>query len=366
MNFRPCVDLLRQGIAEHAFPSAAYAIGSGRTVYVSGVMGDRTCVPAPEPADRATLYDLASLSKLVSTTMVALKLVENGTLLLTDPLSRFFTPAELEGAPEGRPDVTIFQLMTHTSGITPGVALWKVMDKPEDSAVAHAILSSAPYCRPGEQVYYSCMGYILLKLILERVTGQSLAYLARRLVFDPLGMAATCYKPISDNVVTTELSPYWGYYIKGHVHDENAHFLGGVSGNAGVFAPLDDMINFAVMCSTRGELPGPEFGTGSGRFLSRYTFEAAVRDYTPGLDESRGLGFQLKPPVPRLSAAGDLMSYGTNGHTGYTGTSLYVDSETGLWGVLLTNAVHFGRENKGPFFRYRRLFYNAMAAGAEL
>lgn len=362
MYFDTCEDILRESIAGNVIPSAAFAIGQGREVLRSGVMGDRTRFPAPEKADRDTLYDLASLSKLVSTTMVALRLVEQGRLLLSDPLSRWFTPAELAGAPEGRADVTVFRLMTHTSGITPHIALWNRTETPEQSAVAHIILSSEPFCRPGEQVYYSCMGYILLQIILERLTGRRLDDLAREYVFAPLGMAHTGYCPESDNVVTTEYSALYKAYIKGHVHDENAHFLGGVSGNAGVFAPLDDMIRFAVMCSTHGELPGVAFGTAEGRLLSPCTFAAAIRDYTPGLAEARGLGFQLKPPLPALSSAGDLMADGSFGHTGFTGTSLWVDAESGLWGVLLTNAVHFGRD-KTAFFRVRRAFYTAMAAG---
>ena len=363
--FNSCLRLLREGVEDQAFPSAAWAIGQGRQVFCSGVVGNRTLHPAAEPADRDTLYDLASLSKLISTTMVALRLIEEGRLLLTDPLSCYFTAEELDGAPEGRAEVTVFSLMTHTSGLTPHIALWNQLPEPEDHAVAHAILTSAPFCRPGEQVYYSCMGYILLQKILERLTGQSLADLARLYVFGPLGMRRTGYTPREDNVATTEFSPLRHMYIKGEVHDENAHFLGGVSGNAGVFAPLDDMINFAIMCATHGNLPGIAFGTGEGPFLSRRTFDLAVQDYTPGLAESRGLGFQLKPPLPRLSAMGDLMAEGSYGHTGFTGTSLYVDSQTGVWGVLLTNAVHFGRD-KTAFFRYRRLFYNAMMAGFGL
>lgn len=362
MYFDSCEDILRESIAGDVIPSAAFAIGQGREVLRTGVLGDRTRFPAPEKADRETLYDLASLSKLVSTTMVALRLVEQGRLLLSDPLSRWFTPEELEGAPEGRADVTVFRLMTHTSGITPHIALCNRLETPEPGAVAHAILSSVPFCRPGEQVYYSCMGYILLRTVLERLTGRRLDDLAQEYVFDPLGMTHTGYNPTSDNVATTEFSPLHKEYIKGHVHDENAYFLGGVSGNAGVFAPLDDMIRFAVMCSTHGELPGAAFGTAEGRFLSPCTFAAAIRDYTPGLAESRGLGFQLKPPLPALSSAGDLMADGSFGHTGFTGTSLWVDAQSGLWGVLLTNAVHFGRD-KTAFFRVRRAFYNAMAAG---
>ncbi len=364
-NFAYCRALLTEGIETEAFPSAAYAIGRGREVFVSDVMGWRITQPDKQPANRDTLYDLASLSKLVSTTMVALRLVEEGRLLLSDPLSRFFTPAELEGAPKGRENVTVFSLMTHTSGITPHIALRGQMEKSEDSAVARVILSSAPFCNPGEQVHYSCMGYILLQKILERLTGQPLDRLAQTYVFGPMGMDGTGYSPTSDNVVTTEYTSREACYIKGRVHDDNAYFLGGVSGNAGVFAPLDDMIRFAVMCSLHGELPGPSFGTQSGRLLARRTFDLAIKNYTPGLNESRGLGFQLKPPLPRLSAMGDLMAEGSFGHTGFTGTSLYVDSESGLWGVLLTNAVHYGRD-KNSFFRYRRLFYNAMTTEADL
>lgn len=362
MHFDACEKILRDSIADGVIPSASFAVGCGREVLRTGVLGDRARFPAPEAADRETLYDLASLSKLVSTTMVALRLVEQGRLLLSDPLSRWFTQEELAGTPEGRGDVTVFRLMTHTSGITPHIGLENKLDAPEQSAVAHVILSSAPFCRPGEQVYYSCMGYILLQTILERLTGRTLDRLAQEYVFNPLGMTHTCYNPDSDNVASTEFSALRGKYIKGKVHDENAYFLGGVSGNAGVFAPLDDMIRFAVMCSTHGELPGAAFGTSEGRLLSPCTFAAAIRDYTPGLSESRGLGFQLKPPLPALSSSGDLMADGSFGHTGFTGTSLWVDAESGLWGVLLTNAVHFGRD-KTAFFRVRRAFYNAMAAG---
>lgn len=362
MNYEACDKLLCESIEKNIIPSAAYAIGEGRQIYRAEVRGYRTLFPAPVPADRNTRYDLASLSKLVATTTVALKLIEEGRLLLSDPLTRFFTPDELKDAPQGRAEVTVFRLMTHTSGITPHIALWTQLESPEPTAVAHTILSSPPVCRPGERVYYSCMGYILLQRILERLTGQPLDELARRYVFAPLGMERTGYRPSpdEDDVVTTEFSKLHQVYIKGHVHDENAHFLGGVAGNAGVFAPLCDMCRFAIMCATRGEYPDHP----GRRFLSPAAFEAAVRDYTPGLAESRGLGFQLKPPLPGLSSAGDLMAPGSYGHTGFTGTSLWVDAATGRWAVLLTNAVHLGRD-KTEWFRVRRLFHNAVMGNTE-
>ena len=370
-NFDTALHILRDAVAREVIPAAAFGVGFAGEILWQGSEGFATLHPTREAIREDTRFDMASLSKVLSTTMVALRFLEEGRLLLTDPLSRFFTEEELAGSPEGRADVTVFQLMTHTSGITPGIALWNVIHadvvgtKGFDAAVASAILRSAPFCRPGEQVYYSCMGYILLQKILERLSGQTLDKLAEAYVFTPLGMTSTGYLPFGDNgnkpdcnAAATEFSSIHKYYIRGHVHDENAHFLGGVSGNAGVFSTLEDSIKFAQMLSLRGEIPA---AAGGGRLLSRRVFDLAVQDYTPGLSESRGLGLQLRPPLPRLSAAGDLFSYGSYGHTGFTGTSLYVDADTGLWAVLLTNAVHLGRD-RTEFFRVRRLFYNAVAA----
>ena len=369
MIFQHTKALIHEAVKRQVIPCAAYAVGRGNDVYTRESLGFSSLLPESEKVRDDTLFDMASLTKILSTTMVALHFLEEGRFLLTDPLSRFFSKEELEGAPEGRADATVFRLMTHSSGITPHIALWNAIPREVvgtagfDSAVAGTILRSAPYCRVGEQVHYSCMGYILLQKILERISGKPLDLLAKEYVFDPLGMTHTGYLPFGNNLnkphcnaAATELSSLHNYYVRGHVHDENAHFLGGVSGNAGVFSDLSDMIRFAQMLSLRGEMP---VSAGSGRYLSKRVFDLAVQDYTPGLNESRGLGFQLRPPLPALSAAGDLFSCGSYGHTGFTGTSLYVDAETGTWAVLLTNAVHLGR-NRVEFFRLRRLFHNAV------
>ncbi len=367
-------DLIASAVRDRIIPCAAYAVGQGNEVYVRESIGYRSLFPSVEAVTPDTRFDMASLSKLLSTTMVALRFVEEGRLLLSDPLSLFFTHEELLGIPEGRSEATVFHLLTHTSGITPHIALWRelpaytVGSSDFNSTVARVILRSAPFCKVGEQVHYSCMGYILLQQILERISGQRLDSLAKEYVFDPLEMASTGYLPFGNNrnkpdcdAAATEFSPLHQYYIRGHVHDENAHFLGGVSGNAGVFSTLEDTVRFAQMLSLRGKLPS---STGEGRFLSHRVFELAVKDYTPGRNESRGLGFQLRPPLPALSAAGDLFAYGSYGHTGFTGTSLYVDAETGVWAVLLTNAVHLGRD-KTAFFRVRRQFHNTVMAAVS-
>ena len=387
MNLNHTHALLEDAVSRGVIPCAAYAVGCGNEIYTAQSIGYRSLFPERTAVTSDTRFDMASLTKLLSTTMVALRFVEEGKLLLSDPLSCFFTKEELLGIPEGRASATVFHLMTHSSGITPHIALWReipayaVGSNDFDSLVARTILRSAPFCGVGEQVHYSCMGYILLQQILERVSGKRLDELARSYVFEPLAMDSTGYLPFGDNrnkpgslCAATEFSPLHQYYIQGHVHDENAHFLGGISGNAGVFSTLDDMVTFAQMLSLRGALPicslkrtghtstaecSDQFAT---RFLSQRVFDLAVADYTKGKNESRGLGFQLRPPTPGLSACGDLFAYGSYGHTGFTGTSLYVDSATGTWAILLTNAVHLGRD-KTEFFRVRRLFHNTVMAG---
>lgn len=347
LDFSRSVRILQKGLEIDAYPCIAYAIGCGDTLLDSGYMGNRQVNPTPLPLERDTLFDLASLSKLVSTTMVALRMIERGEIELSDTLSRYFDiPAD---APAGRGDVTVRHLMHHNSGLTPHIPLWTQTDDP--SKAVEVILRSKPWCEPGEQVHYSCMGYILLQKILEKVGGAPLDELAAREVFEPLGMHATCYNPTTKNVVTTEFSALHGEYLCGRVHDENASFMGGVSGNAGVFSSLDDMIQFARMIASGGKCD-------SGLYLNPRTFEKAIYNATPGKNENRGLGFQLTPSFSMLTGA--LFSEGSYGHTGFTGTALYVDKDTRLWAMILTNAVHFGR-NKTDLFRTRRLFFNSLA-----
>ena len=336
------------------YPCAAVAVGRGYDVYLREFLGRRQIEPTELPLTENTLFDLASLSKLVSTTMVALKFLEDGKLCLRDTIGMYLPSS---GNFRG---VQIRHLMTHTAGISPHLPLYTLCPKEDGTAAdpIETILNSEPVCKIGEEVYYSCMGYITLQRILENIAGEGLDTLAKRLVFDPLGMKHTGYKPAQDNdFAATEFSPHWHEWTTGHVHDENAHYLGGVSGNAGVFSTLDDMIAFAGMCAERGKTKNGDL------FLTRRVFDLAVHNFTPTLDESRGLGFQLMGT--QWSPMGDLMSQGSYGHTGFTGTSLYVDSETGLWGILLTNSVHYGRNNRDASYPIRRKFYNLMTTEFE-
>ena len=337
------------------YSCASVAIGRGDTLLLKFCAGNRQDYsgeifrnPDPKPVNFDTLYDMASVSKLMSTTMVALRMMEDGKFSLYDSLWRYFDDCGTFR------DVEIRHLMTHTSGISPHLPLYTMCSSPDESI--RTILHSEPVCGIGEGVNYSCMGYILLQSILEKIANRPLDELADELAFRPLDMETACYRPTSENVAATEYSPHEKRYICGHVHDENAHFRGGVSGNAGVFASIDDMIKFGAMLSGRG--------TSNGQvYLGRHTFEAAVYNYTKHLGDSRGLGFALHGG--ELSASGELMSHDSYGHNGYTGTSIYVDGRTGTYIILLTNSVHYGRDNRGPFFRARRMFHNIALAEAD-
>lgn len=325
-------ELVHRAIESGDFPAAAYAVGSREQVLVRGVCGD---------ARPATLFDMASLSKVLSATMIALHMIENGLICLTDTVGRFFN------APPDKADITIHQLMTHTSGIS---AHFHLTDWTDDPAKAVDVILGQPLVAgPGETTIYSCMGFILLGKILEQVGSQPLDGLARDWVFDPLGMARTTYRP-EGHVAPTEWDSGTGRLLCGVVHDENARFLNGISANAGVFSDLDDMIRFAAMLACGGR------SADGSVFLSPAIFRLATADHTPGKSEHRGLGFHL---VGEGSFMGDLFPPGSFGHTGFTGTSLAVDPSSGLYVILLTNRVNPTRDNLA-IIRFRKIFHNAI------
>ena len=324
MNVKKWEELLRRGVDENLCTCYAAAVGRGK---------ECTRTPEASPLTEDCLFVLASLSKVVGTTSAALRLFEQGKIRLTDTLGYYF------GDCCGKENITVKHLMTHSSGLMGYVPIWN-MDIPREAAT-DAILKYPQAAPTGEKVIYSCTGYILLGKILEKICGETLDKIVKREVTDPLGMKNTLYCPPADSVcVATE-------NLCGIVHDDNARFLGGVSGNAGLFSTLDDMIIFAQMLS--------EGGRG---FLDSKTFDLAISDHTSDLPEfSRGLGFLLYRGGEFV--AGSQMSLGSFGHTGFTGTSLFVDKESGVYCILLANRVYFGRDNQA-FFPYRRAFYDTV------
>ena len=334
-------NLLRNGLDDGAFPSAAAAVGIKDELIYAYQLGS-TSIENGTTVNEYTRYDMASLTKILSPTMIALRAIEDGLLTLDDTVGRFFD------APHDKRDITVRMLMTHTSGITPAFDLSAEASCPDDAV--RAILSHPLDGTPGDMPRYSCMGYILFAKMLEKLYGKPLDVLAREMVFEPLGMKNTGYLPKGGNIAATEINRRTGELIQGVVHDENARFMGGVSGNAGVFSDLEDMIRFTEMLALNGN-----------SFISKNTLAVAIKNRTPGFDVHRGLGFHLGGTTQNY--LGDLFPPESFGHTGFTGTSIAVDPHTGVYAILLTNRVHPTRENT-KLMRFRRAFHNAAYAAA--
>ncbi|MBR2914372.1 MAG: beta-lactamase family protein [Clostridia bacterium] len=338
MNTENLKNILLKGLEQGAYPCCAAAVGRGNEVFFRFSAGHRALFPEKLPLTENTLFDMASLTKLMGTTMACLRMLEEGKIALNDKISKYFSQCF------GKEDITVFMLMTHTSGISAHMPLY--LDKDGGDAVS-AILSKPLAYPTGTKTVYSCMGYILLGKILEKIEGKTLDKIVKERVFVPLGMENSFYNPPADAIcAATERDIFTGEMVCGVVHDENARFLKGVSGNAGMFCTVNDTVRFAKMLSQRG-----------AGYLDEKTFSLAVTDYTPDFDESRGLGFQLYGGKP--FPGGSKMSIGSYGHTGFTGTSLFVDNKTGVYAILLTNRVHPTREN-GLLYPTRREFYDTV------
>jgi CubicO group peptidase (beta-lactamase class C family) len=333
-------------IRRGAFPGAALAAGRhGRIVLEEG-LGHAGFDPADEPVDPDwTLYDLASLSKVVGTTSAVMLLWEDGRLDLDAPVAAYLP--EFTG--DGKERVTIRQLLTHTSGLPDGAD----MGAPSaDDALARAL--RVPLRRqPGASVEYSDVGFVVLFAAAERAAGEPLYRLLDRRLFGPLGMASTTYVPGEgcERCVSTARG---AASFRGKVHDPTARQLGGIAGNAGLFATVHDLARFAAMLANGGELDG-----------TRIFRERTVREFTrrqPGAG-TRALGWDT-PTGGDSGAAGSRISRSAFGHTGYTGTSVWIDPDRGTWVVLLANRTYDPR-GANRIQALRRSVHDAVAAAAD-
>lgn len=349
--------LVSDAVDQRMMTTAVLAVGRGAQTFGVQILGETRSGPSGVPVTADTLFDLASLTKVVATTPAILRLYDADELDLDDPVSRYL-PAYAQGA---KAEVTLRHLLLHSSGLPahrpfhwlPGTAASRL------AAAAEEPLEAAPDTR----VVYSDIGFMLLGAVIAKVSGAGLDHAARELVFEPLGLASTGYLPDPGRVfAATEPDPLTGEPISGRVHDENAHALGGIAGHAGVFATVGDLIRYVqVGWLVEDGANGSDSANGNG-FLSARARAAATTCQTARLDGRRGLGWTL---------AGDRWDHMTAawphtraGHTGFTGTSVAFDPIGGLWAVLLTNAVHAGRDHAGIAL-LRRTVHAAVAAWAE-
>ena len=340
-------ELLIERIEAGDFPSAVYLVGQGKAVVFADAVGNAVVKPERIAAGLDTIYDLASLTKVLATTLLAAKLIDGGRLELDEKVADILPEAARSACGE----TTILQLATHTSGLPAWRPLYLLAEDRKD--VLSVILNTPPSAE--RDVVYSDLNFILLASIIERLTGKRIDEAAGELIFEPLGMKDTFYRPpnaVRRRIAASELGNQFeretcekeGYLaadgasekadrwlrkelIWGEVHDGNAYFMEGVAGHAGLFSTAEDVFVLAQQfLPERTSLLQPE------------TCELFMRNFTAGKAEDRSFGFQLAST--KESTAGIGLSPQSFGHLGFTGTSLWIDPVKHAVFILLTNRTH--------------------------
>jgi len=319
--------ILTRAFADSAFPGAYAVVGTHAGILAEDSVGHLDWGPSAVP-DEHSLWDLASLTKVVGMTTAMMQLYEQGKVSLDAPLQRYIP--EWHGPHKEL--VTIRQLITHTSGL-PAFKAYDQQTHDGDS-LAKLMFATALDTLPGVRMVYSDIGAYMLGRLVERLAGETLDQYVLNRVFRPLGMNETMYRPpasLKPRIAPTEIDPIRGGKVWGVVHDERAYYLGGVSAHAGVFSSAHDLARFARMYLNNGTLDGVHI-----------VKPATIELFTTRQVQDRALGWQ-KPDGS--NSAGHLMSERAFGHTGFTGTSIWIDPTRDVFVILLSNRVNPTRAN---------------------
>jgi uncharacterized protein YbbC (DUF1343 family)/CubicO group peptidase (beta-lactamase class C family) len=325
----PAIDaVIEQAIHDKNIPGAVLLIGHNGHVVYRKAYGMRALEPRREVMTLDTIFDLASLTKVIATTPAMMQLVEQGKLRLGDPVAKYLP----EFAQNGKQDITIRQLLTHYSGLEEDLDLKTAWEGKETAfRMAYA---DAPEYTPGSRFAYSDVNFILLAALVEKVSGETLAEYCTRHIFTPLKMTHTRFVPPLarqsgwiEKIAPTQYDEN-EHMLRGVVHDPTARRMGGVAGHAGLFSTADDLAKLAQALLN-----------GGGGILSPLSVEKMTQpEQPPAAPVLRGFGWDIDSPFS--SNRGDLLPVGSYGHTGFTGTSLWIDPTTQTYIILLTNAVH--------------------------
>ena len=337
-QLKPAFDVIEKAIGDKAFPGATMAVGYRGKLSVHA-FGNLSYAAKSPPVSPDTMYDIASLTKVVVTTTLVEKLVEGdfpSPLNLDAPIERYLPEWATGPQPDWRRKVTVRNLMTHTSGLPPFKEYWRTSTSKQETL--RGIFAEPLEYEPGTKVVYSDLGIILMAEIIQRQTGQPLDQLANEYIFGPLGMRHSMYKPpkaLWPEIAPTEIDNQLRHrLVQGEVHDENAYAIGGVSGHAGVFSTSPDLSAFCQMLLNGGVYAHK-------RILKR----ATIAEFTapqPMTKNLRTLGWVVPTEG---SSSGHYFSAHSYGHTGFTGTTIWIDPDRQLFVVLLTNRVNPTREN---------------------
>ncbi len=325
-----------RALEQKRFPGAVVLVGRRGAIAYARAAGLRAVWPKPEPMTRNTVFDLASLTKPVVTATAVMILVEEGALRLSDRLNRFFP----EWNSHGKGEITIEQLLRHRAGLVADNPLADYKHGAEEAWNKLAELELVS--RPDAAFRYSDLGFLVLGKLVERHSGKRLDTFAKERIFDVLGMADAHFRPLDsgaggggvpiERIAPTEHETPDGRMLRGLVHDPRARALGGVAGHAGLFATADDLAVFAQTLLNGGR------GPSGRRVLSPLAVRALADPGTTPHDQRRGLGWDVQTSYS--APKGSLFGPTSFGHTGFTGTSLWIDPETETFVIILTSRLH--------------------------
>jgi uncharacterized protein YbbC (DUF1343 family)/CubicO group peptidase (beta-lactamase class C family) len=339
--------IVLDAIQDHQIPGAVLLVSHNGQVVYRKAFGNRALEPRREPMTVDTIFDIASLTKVVATTTAVMQLVQQGKVRVNDPVTKYIP----EFAENGKEDITVRNLLTHFSGLREDFDLdppWQGRD-----AGVRLAFAEKPLYPPGSRFLYSDTNFITLGALVERVTGTTLDQYCARKIFTPLRMSHTRFLPPASwrpKIAPTEYDEE-GKMLRGVVHDPRARRMGGVAGHAGVFSTADDLSKFA-----HALLKGSPILAGD--MVEKMT----TPQQPPTATVLRGFGWDIDSPYS--SNRGDLLPVGSFGHTGFTGTSIWIDPTTQTYIILLTNAVH--PRGKGSAVALRSKVATAVAAALPL
>jgi CubicO group peptidase (beta-lactamase class C family) len=322
--------VVMRGIQAGGYPGAAVVVGrKGAAVWQRGFGRLDWTDESEAVSPTESIYDLASLTKVVGTTTALMILYDQGKIHLDDPVSKYIP--EFSG---GEKDlVTLRLLLEHRSGLPAGRDLWRIAHTPEEAR--EAVIQTPLAYHPDQYYEYSDLGADMLGFVVEAASGQRLDQFLTEHVWQPLGMEDTFFKPadsLRDRIAPTEVNPPRGYPLRGEVHDENAFALGGIAGHAGLFSTASDLAVFAQMMLNGGQYGG-----------TRIIADSTVALFTTRAARTRALGWDT---CAGDGSCGKYLSERAYGHTGFTGTSLWIDPDRDMFVILLTNRVHAARARR--------------------
>lgn len=333
-------ELIHKYIELKTFPGGVLLVGEEVDVILEKAYGFRAIYPQKEENSINTIYDLASLTKVVATLPAIMKLLEDGEIRLWDPVARFLP----EFSSGKKQDVRIYHLLTHTSGLPPYSNAWRYAKSPYE--LRQELLNTDLSYETGKDTVYSCLNFIFLGYIVEKITQSSINDYLKENIYSKLGMLDTGYLPENRERIAPTCERD-GEILRGKPDDELAYYQGGISGNAGLFSTARDLYKYArSLINFRYSI------------FSSLTIELFTRKHISFGEENRGLGWMIKSIS---SSCGALFSDRSFGHTGYTGTSLWIDPERKIIVIFLSNRTHLSRkDNLERMIEFRPRLHNVI------